>query len=87
MNGLAWAQGLDLPDLRATDTRRFHGVSEISVHLARKFPLTVREDTFLVKLFQISEPVWDRLRPEEKRRVMESMRRYSAYLLTVGLRD
>ena len=75
MHDYAWADGLDLPEVNPT-APRFHGVSDITVHLTRKFPLTVREDTFLLKLFQITEPVWDRLLPEEKLRVVVSVRQY-----------
>ena len=80
MNNFSWADELDLPDLDMPDPRWPHGVNEISVHLSRKFPLTYREDTFMLKLFQISKAGWDHLHPELQQLVRLYVQQYSATL-------
>ena len=59
-----WAEGLHLPELETKDNYWPYDVSQISVHLTRKYPLTVRTDTLLVKMQQITREEWDALHPQ-----------------------
>ena len=58
-----WAEDLELPDLDSRNKHWPFSVSEITVHLTRKFPLTYHEDTLLVKLHQVSRKDWEELHP------------------------
>ena len=58
-----WAEDLELPDLDSRNKHWPFSVSEITVHLTRKFPLTYHEDTLLVKLHRLSQRDWDELDP------------------------
>lgn len=66
----AWADDLELPDLDSSNKHWPFSVSEISVHLTRKFPLTFHEDTLLVKLHRLSQRDWDELHPEMQKLVI-----------------
>lgn len=65
-----WADDLELPDLDSRNKHWPFSVSEISVHLTRKFPLTFHEDTLLVKLHRLSQRHWDELHPTTQRLVI-----------------
>ena len=68
-----WAEDLDLPDLESRNKHWPFSVSEISVHLTRKFPLTHHEDTLLVKLHGLSQKEWDDLHPTMQRLIIQRL--------------
>lgn len=58
-----WADGLDLPDLESRNNHWPFSVSQISVHLTRKFPIPSHDDTLLVKLHRLTKKGWEELNP------------------------
>jgi len=60
-----------LPDLDSRNKHWPFDVSEITVHLTRKFPIPHHEDTLLVKLHRISRREWEMVHPEMQRLVID----------------